>query len=483
MHLGIDLGTSELKALLLDDDQRIVATASATLSVSRPKPLWAEQHPHDWWKALDTVMQTLQEKAPDALKQVRDMGLSGQMHGAVLLDERGDVLRPAILWNDGRSSSQCAVLQQSPELTQLTCNLAMPGFTAPKLMWIASHEPEIMARIHKVLLPKDWLRWKLSGRYCSDMSDASGTLWLNVKQRAWSEEMMALTKMTRAQMPDLVEGSACSACLRSDLARRWGIRHEVLIAGGAGDNAASAVGIGAIQPGQGFISLGTSGVIFLTTDHVEPCPEKAVHTFCHALPDRWHQMSVMLSAASAVSWATQTLGFANISALLSAAASCHSKERAQAPIFLPYLSGERSPHNDAHAQGVLFGLTASHSQTDLAYAVVEGVCLGLRDGLASLQAPTNPLVLAGGGAQSAWWCQLLSDVLQVPLISVSGGNIGGALGAARLGWLANGGTLSLACPMPDIQHTYVPDDHAQPLFAARWERFRNLYPALRPLFP
>lgn len=482
MHLGIDLGTSELKLLLLDDEHRIVATAHAPLTVSRPQPLWAEQNPADWWQALNTAMQTLKASHADALTRVRDIGLSGQMHGAVLLDEKHAVLRPAILWNDGRSAPQCERLQQVSALTAEAGNLAMPGFTAPKLMWVAEHEPELFARTRLVLLPKDWLRLKLSGDAVSEMSDAAGTLWLDVGKRDWSDALLAATGLSRSQMPRLVEGSAPSATLDASLARAWGMSDGVVIAGGGGDNAASAVGISAVRPGQGFVSLGTSGVIFMVTNRFQPNPERAVHAFCHALPQRWHQMSVMLSAASAVSWASQCLGFKDVPALLQAAAQCNDSQRAQAPVFLPYLSGERSPHNDAHAKGVLFGLGAGHGSNDLAYAVVEGVCLGLRDGLDTLATPSGPLVMTGGGARSDWWSQLLADVLAVPLVSVTGGETGGALGAARLGWLANGGTEAQVCPAPQILRHFEPHAEHRALLDDRHARFRALYPALSAQF-
>lgn len=482
MYLGLDLGTSELKALLLDEQHRIIATAHAPLPLDRPQPRWAEQHPADWWQALESVMAQLQARHAPALARVKGIGLSGQMHGAVLLDENDAVLRPAILWNDGRSSAQCARLAGLPALREHTGNLAMPGFTAPKLLWVAEHEPQLPARIRRVLLPKDWLRLQLSGTACSEMSDASGTLWLDVGRRDWSEAMLAATGLDRTQMPQLVEGSEASATLRAGLASRWGLPEGTVIAGGGGDNAATAVGIGAVQPGQGFVSLGTSGVIFLVTERFCPNPDRAVHAFCHALPGRWHQMSVMLSAASAVSWASQALGFADVPALLEAAASLPEGARQHAPVFLPYLSGERSPHNDAHAQGVLSGLTGSHDRAALAYAVVEGVCMGLRDGLDTLQPPREALVLSGGGARSAWWSQLLADVLQVPLVSVAGGDTGAALGAARLGWLATGGTEAEVCPPPAIRQQFQPRQAQRDLLENRLARYRALYPALKTHF-
>ncbi|KNZ30931.1 MAG: xylulose kinase [Methylibium sp. NZG] len=502
MYLGLDLGTSELKALLLADDHRVVALARAPLAVQRPQPLWSEQAPADWWAAVESVMGELAATHAAALAQVRAIGLSGQMHGAVLLDEAGSVLRPAILWNDGRSGAACAALTAAvPALPQITGNLAMPGFTAPKLWWVREHEPDVFARTACVLLPKDFVRLQLTGEAVTDCSDASGTLWLDVGARRWSAELLAACGLSEAHMPRLVEGSAVSARLRPALARRWGLPADVPVAGGGGDNAASAVGIGAVSPGQGFVSLGTSGVIFRTTDRFAPNPAQALHAFCHAVPGRWHQMSVMLSAASALGWAARAFGFADEAQLLQAAESFGGAERGAqreaAPLFLPYLSGERSPHNDPLAQGAFIGLTHSHAGAALAYAVVEGVSFGLLDGYRSFgpvsegvrSASTSPpaseptsgqaLSLVGGGSRSAFWAQLLADVLGVPLTTHTGGEAGGALGAARLAWLADGGSEAEVCTAPPVARGFEPDAAAHVALALRAERFRRLYPALR----
>ena len=483
MYLGLDLGTSELKALLLADDHRIVGVARAPLTVQRPHPLWSEQAPAQWWQALEQVMAQLREAHGEALSAVRAIGLSGQMHGATLLDAAGEVLRPAILWNDGRSGAQCETLARAvPRLGDIAGNLAMPGFTAPKLLWVREHEPELFARVARVLLPKDWLRFMLSGEAVSEMSDAAGTLWLDVGARDWSDELLAATGLTRAHMPRLVEGSEVSALLKPELAARWGMQGGVKIAGGAGDNAASAVGMGLVEPGQGFVSLGTSGVVFVSTDRFLPNPAQAMHAFCHALPKRWHQMSVMLSAASAVSWAAKAFKFADEAALLEAAASVPSAQRERCPLFLPYLSGERSPHNNPDAQGVLFGLTHAHGPAEIAYAVVEGVSFGLRDGLDTLRLPEGALALVGGGARSAWWSQLLADILEVPLTLGEGGEAGGALGAARLAWLADGGTLEAVCTPPAVRQRFEPRTADAEGHRARHARFRALYLSLRHSF-
>ncbi|MEO6856458.1 MAG: xylulokinase, partial [Rhodoferax sp.] len=338
MYLGLDLGTSELKALLLADDHRVVAVAHAQLTVQQPQPLWSEQDPHSWWRALESVMDQLAASHRADLSAVRAIGLSGQMHGAVLLDAQDKVLRPAILWNDGRSGAACVALTAAvPEVADITGNLAMPGFTAPKLWWLREHEPEIFKQTARVLLPKDYLRLLMTGEAVTDCSDASGTLWLDVGARRWSPKLLAASGLDASYMPRVVEGSEVSAGLSAHIATRWGLRAGLPVAGGGGDNAASAVGMGVVSPGQGFVSLGTSGVVFLATDTFRPNPAQAVHAFCHALPNRWHQMSVMLSAASAVSWATKLLRFENEAALLAAAAQVSSSARANAPLFLPYL--------------------------------------------------------------------------------------------------------------------------------------------------
>jgi xylulokinase len=497
MYLGLDLGTSELKALLLADDHTIVATVGEPLSVQRPQSLWSEQYPADWWAATERAVARLAAEHPQAMKALRAIGLSGQMHGAVLLDENEQVLRPAILWNDGRSGAECAELEaalpETPDgqgLHAITGNLAMPGFTAPKLMWVRKHEPDLFARIRRVLLPKDWLRLQLCGEAVSEMSDAAGTLWLDVGQRRWSPAVLAATGLTEAHMPRLVEGSAVSGHLKTELARRWGIATQtadgkarnIPIAGGGGDNAASAVGIGAVRPGEGFVSLGTSGVIFLTSDRFRPNPASAMHAFCHALPGTWHQMSVMLSAANGLAWVKRLLGAESEAALLAQAAQLTSAQRERAPIFLPYLNGERTPHNNPHAQGVFFGLSNEHEAATLAWSVIEGVSFGLLDGwhsLGVLPGEVRELSLVGGGARSALWAQLLADLIGVPMVTRQGGEAGGALGAARLAWLADGGSVAQVCLAPAVAQRFEPaGGDAVAALARRADRFRRLYTAV-----
>ena len=483
--LGIDLGTSELKLALVDATGTLVASAGAPLSVSRPHPHWAEQHPHDWWDALVIAANALRSRHPDAWDAVRAIGLSGQMHGAVLVDEERRVLRPAILWNDTRSSAQCEELvRRLPSLPQIAGNLAMPGFTAPKLLWVEEHEPAIFRRIGQVLLPKDWLRWRLTATAVSDMSDASGTLWLDVGRRAWSPQLLQAGGMTLAQMPAVVEGSDVSGHLQRDAAIALGLPEGLPVAGGGGDNAASAVGIGATQPGQGFLSLGTSGVLFVVTDRHRPNPASAVHAFCHALPGRWHQMSVMLSAASGLQWITRLTGSASEAALLERVEALTDAERDRAPLFLPYLSGERTPHNDPHAAGAFFGMDNDTDAARLGHAVIEGVAFGLADGLQALRdagTEVRRLTLVGGGARSAHWAQLLADTLDIELMTADGAEAGGAIGAGRLAWLALGRSEDDVCRPPAMRALFQPRAERRAAATARLARFRELYRRTRDL--
>ena len=483
--LGIDLGTSELKLALVDAQGALIASAGAPLTVSRPHPHWSEQDPQDWWDALVIAASALRAKHPEAWSAVKAIGLSGQMHGAVLLDGVRRVLRPTILWNDTRSAAQCdELVRRLPSLPLIAGNLAMPGFTAPKLLWVAEHEPEIFRKVGLVLLPKDWLRWKLTGTAVSDMSDAAGTLWLDVGRRAWSTELLQAGGMTAEQMPAVIEGSDVSGSLQHDAALALGLPEDLPVAGGGGDNAASAVGIGAVQPGEGFLSLGTSGVLFVVTDRYRPNPASAVHAFCHAVPGRWHQMSVMLSAANGLQWVTRLTGTASEAALMERIEALSDEARDRAPLFLPYLSGERTPHNDPHAQGVFFGMDNETDAARLGHAVVEGVAFGLADGLQALRdagTDVRRLSLVGGGARSAHWAQLLADVLDIELQTVDGAEAGGAMGAGRLAWLALGRDEREVCRPPAPRVLFQPREARRAALQPRLERFRELYRRTRDL--
>jgi xylulokinase len=400
------------------------------------------------------------------------------MHGAVLLDEANDVIRPAILWNDTRCHEECTELEAAaPDLHEIAGNLAMPGFTAPKLIWVRKHEPENFSRISTVLLPKDYLRFKMTGKKVSDMSDSAGTLWLDVAKRDWSDSLLDKCQLTREQMPELVEGCEVSASLSAEMAHKWGLSPSVIVAGGGGDNAVSAIGVGAVSPGDAFISLGTSGVLFVVNEKYRPAPESAVHAFCHVLPQRWHQMSVMLSAASCLQWFCRIVGTTEVE-LLAEIEQLSEEDKAKAPIFLPYLSGERTPHNDPEATGMFHSMTHSTNRALLGYAVIEGVSFGIADGLRVLQESGTYIEqcsLVGGGARSSFWAQLLADILHLPTITHKGGETGGALGAARLACLASGKSVDEVCKKPEIHRVYQPNVERESGLSERYSRFRSLY--------
>ncbi len=485
MFLGLDLGTSGVKAVLVDGDQRIIATADAVLEISRPHPLWSEQDPEDWWRATKQAVAALARDHSAEIAAVEGIGLSGQMHGATLLDAADAVLRPAILWNDGRSGDQCAELERrEPDSRRITGNLAMPGFTAPKLIWLAEHEPEIFARVAKVLLPKDHLRLRMTGEHVSDMSDSAGTLWLDVAARQWSEAMLAATGLNTGQMPRLVEGSEVAGVLRPDVAAAWGMRAGVPVAGGAGDNAAAAMGVGAVQPGRAFLSLGTSGVLFLSNAAFAPNPERAVHAFCHCLPDTWHQMSVILSAAACLGWVTTLTGAADEGTLLAEVEAAGT--RPGGPVFLPYLSGERTPHNDPRALGVFFGLTHDVDRAALARSVLEGVAFAFADGrdaLLSAGAEIGAVSVVGGGARSRFWGGILASVLERPLEFHPAGEVGPAFGAARLARLAaTGEDPAVVGTPPPVAHVAEPDAGAAEIYREKLGTYRRLYGALKDEF-
>jgi xylulokinase len=481
VYLGMDIGTSSVKAVLANDAGAIVATASRELALSHPAPLWSEQDPNAWVDAAIYAVDDLAAAHPRETAQVRGVGLAGQMHGATLLGADGQPLRPAILWNDGRSHAECAELERRcPSLHPISGNLAMAGFTAPKLMWVARHEPEVFAGIAKVLLPKAYVRYRLTGEMVEDMSDAAGTLWLDVGRRCWSETILQATGLGLHHMPRLVEGSDVSSLLSSDFARRWGMAPGVVVAGGAGDNAASAIGLGAIASGDAFLSLGTSGVLFRVTDRFTPAPALAVHAFCHALPGLWHQMGVMLSAAASLSWLAQILATPE-SALL--ALFGEVVDRPSPVQFLPYLDGERTPHNDAAAAGAFIGLRSTTERENIVQAVLEGVAYAVRDNLVALESASAPIAevdLVGGGSRSALWAQIIADVLGIPVHRVEEGEVGAALGAARLGRLAaTGEDPAEVCGRPRRLASFAPRASTVAAYDEGYRQWRKLYPALK----
>jgi xylulokinase len=486
--LGLDIGTSSVKALLIDSDQRTIAEATAALDVSRPKPLWSEQNPEDWIEGVEAAVHTVRRHAPESFAQLAGVGLSGQMHGATFLDAANKPVRPAILWNDGRSFAECEELaRRVPDFLNRAGNLAMPGFTAPKAMWLAKHEPEAFRATKRILLPKDYVRLRLTGETVSEMSDAAGTLWLDIAGRRWDETLIEASGLKLSHMPALVEGSAVSAYLSPEIASAWGLAgRKIPVAGGGGDNAASAVGVGAIAPGEGFVSLGTSGVVFSVTDKYVSLPERTLHAFCHALPGRWHGMSVMLSAAASLTWAAQLVGRGDKIGACVDAAEVFARDPSAlrgAPIFLPYLSGERTPHNDPEATGLFAGLTAAHGAEALLFATMEGVAFSFADGVDVLReagaAPQTPL-LVGGGARSGFWGQMIADVTGLTIDLAAGAEAGAALGAARLAMLAaEAGEERAICARPETQRRFTPDAERAALHAPRLARYRALYGAER----
>ncbi|HEY8576604.1 MAG TPA: xylulokinase [Devosia sp.] len=480
-YLGIDIGTSGVKALLIDDQGKPLGDASApAVEPVRPHPGWSEQNPADWWTATLAAVDTLKQSHPAALAAVRGIGLSGHMHGATLLGKDDAVLRPCILWNDGRSAAECAEMEAAlPQLRDVAGNIAMPGFTAPKLAWVRKNEPAIFEQIEKVLLPKAYVRLLLSGEHVEDMSDAAGTLWLDVARRDWSDELLTLTGLTRAHMPRLVEGSAVAGQLKADLAQRWGMTGEVVIAGGAGDNAAAACGIGAIRPGEGFVSLGTSGVIFVSNDKFRPNTAGAVHAFCHAIPNTWHQMGVILSATDSLNWLSRITG--QKQADLAAAAEAQFTGPGE-EIFLPYLSGERTPHNNAAARGSFVGLSQSTDTAKLAQAVMEGVTFAFRDSQRVLQdagTSIGRLLAVGGGSKSPLWLRMIATNLDTEIALPEDGDFGGALGAARLALCAaEGADPQDVMTMPPIKTIIAPDTKLSAAYSDQYARYRALYPAI-----
>jgi xylulokinase len=479
--LGIDIGTSGVKALLIDDNGNALGEASApAVEPVRPQPGWSEQNPADWWAATLGAIDALKQKHPAELAAVKGIGLSGHMHGATLLGDNDQVLRPCILWNDGRSAAECSEMEAAlPELRQLAGNIAMPGFTAPKIAWVRKNESDIYRQIRKVLLPKAYVRLLLTGEHVEDMSDAAGTLWLDVARRDWSDELLGVTGLSREQMPRLVEGSAVSAQLKDEFVARWGMTGPVVVAGGAGDNAAAACGIGAIRPGEGFVSLGTSGVLFVSNDRFSPNTQGAVHAFCHAIPDTWHQMGVILSATDSLNWLSRITG--RKQADLAGEAEAQFTGPGEA-IFLPYLSGERTPHNNAGARGSFVGLSQSTETAQLAQAVMEGVTFAMRDCQRVLQdagTRIDRLLAVGGGSRSALWLKLLATNLDMEIALPEDGDFGGALGAARLGLCAaTGANPQDVMTLPPIKTTIAPDSTLSAAYSDQYARYRALYPAI-----
>ena len=482
MYLGIDLGTSGVKVVLLDDRGRVMRTESAPLNVSRPRPLWSEQEASWWWAATLSALTSLKSYMP--LKELRAVGVTGQMHGATLLDDRGTPIRPAILWNDGRSAAECGELEaRVPEAGRITGNRIMPGFTAPKLLWVAKNEPEVFAATKMVLLPKDYLRFRLTGDYATDVSDAAGTMWLDVGTRSWSSDLLEATGLTVEQMPKVYEGPDVTGRLSEEMAQMLGCDRVPVVAG-AGDNAGGALGVGLTTPGQAMLSLGTSGTYFVVTGNFAQNSGEAVHSFCHALPETWHVMSVILSAASCLTWLQSATGAPNVETLLEEAAAVQATTNL--PYFLPYLAGERTPHNDPFATGMFFGLTHATGRGHLVQSVLEGVSFALSDGADALHSATDKpeaITLIGGGARSEAWSQLLANVLNLPLNFREGGDVGPALGAARLARRSDRPELPVTevFPVPELVRSHEPIEKEVVRLHERRETFRKLYQRVKDL--
>jgi len=485
MYLGIDLGTSGVKVIILDDNDRLIAQASSSIDVSRPYPLWSEQEPASWWQATNEAMATLKANNSDDLSQISAIGLSGQMHGATLLDHENNIIRPAILWNDGRSEQQCKAIEAiEPDTRAITGNIAMPGFTAPKLVWLKENEAENFAKVAKVLLPKDYLRFLMTGEFASDMSDSAGTLWLDVEKRQWSTKMLSATDLNLAQMPALYEGTEITGHLTDEIAKLWGMDKVPVIAGG-GDNAAGAAGIGVINPNEAFLSLGTSGVYFVANETYMPNPDSAVHTFCHCIPNTWHQMAVVLSAASCLTWVTQLTGFENEKSLLDEVEKLDFSTPSPL-MFLPYLSGERTPHNNPNAQGVFFGLGYNTEAAELGRAVLEGIAFAFADGQQALVAAgtkIDQVSVIGGGSRSKLWGKILASVLNKPLTYRKGGEVGPALGAARLAKIGvNKLNVSDVCIASEIDYVIEPQQEMTNYYPAQHLKYQQLYQSLKEHF-
>jgi xylulokinase len=479
--LGIDVSTTGSTALLIDERGAVVARATNEYPLSTPRPLWSEQNPEDWWTATVKSVREVVAKggAPAAV------GLTGQMHGLVMLDGGGRVLRPAILWNDQRTEAECAEITQRVGLKTLlerTGNPVLPGFTAPKIVWVQKNEPQVFSKTAKVLLPKDYVRYRLTGGFFTDVSDASGMSLLDVGRRAWSDEILGALKIPRAWLADVTESPVAAAKVS---AKETELRPGTPVVAGAGDQAAQAVGTGIVEEGLVSATLGTSGVVFAASKRYRVDPEGRLHAFCHAVPGMWHLMGVMLSAAGSFRWYRDVLGNGQSYDELTALAA-KAPPGCEGLVFLPYLTGERTPYPDPHAKGAFVGLTLRHTKAHLTRAVLEGVTFGLRDSLElmrSLGLSMTQVRASGGGAKSALWRQILADVFAVPIVTVNVTE-GAAYGAALLAGVGAGVFASVAdAARAAIRLTGEtrPGPDA-PAYAPAYPRFRALYPALKAEF-
>jgi xylulokinase len=489
--MGIDVSTTGVKALLVDSSGDVVGAATSDLALSTPRPLWSEQDPLDWWNGAVASIRHVLAQSGVSGDQVAALGLTGQMHGLTLLDEQGAVLRPAILWNDQRTAAQCdqiRALLGKQRLIEITGNDALTGFTAPKILWVRSHEPEVYARVRHILLPKDYVRFRLTGAYATDRADGAGMLLFDIRTRDWSPEVLRALEIPLEWLPTTFEGPEVTGILHAEAAAQTGLRAGTPVVGGGGDQAAQAVGVGAINPGTVALTLGTSGVVFASTAEPFVEPQGRLHAFCHAVPGRWHLMGVMLSAAGSLRWYRDTFApGASYDSLTDAAGRV--PPGSEGLLFLPYLTGERTPYPDPLARGAFIGLTVRHTAPHLTRAVLEGVAFGLRDSFELIKeaglAAIDQVRVSGGGARSPLWRQILADVLDVELVTVNTTE-GAAFGAALLAGVGVGiwPDVASACAQTiQLTGSTQPQPKAVSRYAALYAQYRRLYPALRDIFP
>lgn len=488
--LGIDTSTTSSKALLMDEHGRVIAVASNPHTLQSPKPLWSEQDPHEWWEAVSASIRSVLEKAGVSGEGIGAIGLTGQMHGLVLLDESGNVLRPAILWNDQRTQSQCDEIHRiigKEKFIHITGNVALTGFTAPKILWVKENEPEIYAKARHILLPKDYVRYKLTGEYAMDKADGAGTVLFDLKKRDWSDEVLSALEIPHTWMPKTFEGTEFTGYVTEEAARLTNLKAGTPIAAGGGDQAAGAVGMGAVEPGIVGLTVGTSGVVFATTPSALIEPEGRLHAFCHAVPGMWHFMGVMLSAAGSLQWYRDTLApKISFDDLLKEAESIQAGSEGLQ--FLPYLSGERTPHPDPLARGAFIGLTLRHSRAHMTRAVLEGVAFGLKDSFTLIQnaglGKLTQVRASGGGTKGALWRQIMADVLNVELVTVNTTE-GGAYGAALLAGVGAGAwkNVAEACKVCiKITGSNQPETSLAESYQKSYAIYQKLYPALKESF-
>jgi xylulokinase len=489
LALGLDLGTSGVKAILVDNNGSVVSQTTAPLTLSVPSAGWSEQMPQDWWTASVAAIRSLGRAQSSGLQRVAAIGLSGQMHGAVFLDRRGDPLRPAILWNDQRSAAECTEITDRvgfERLVRLTGNRAYPGFQAPKILWVRSHEPEVYRHTARVLLPKDYVNYHLTGDMASEPSDASGTLLYDVAGRRWSEEMLDALDLNSELLPEVVESAMPVGGVGREAAAQTGLRESIPVVAGGADNACAALSSAVTDEGEIMVSVGTSGTVLAASQAPRIDREARLHTFCHAVERRWYSMGVMLSAGASLTWFRDTImpgaSFDDVTTMAAA-----SPAGARGLIFLPYLSGERTPHADATARGVIFGLALLHSRADLARAVMEGIAFALRDSLElmrELGIEPQAARLTAGGAQSRFWVQMFADVWGIP-VRVGLSDVGPAFGGALLAGAGAGffDSPALAAErFAGFGELVLPDPFAQEQYEEVYARFRGLYPALAGTF-